>query len=133
MALLVINLRHLFGRCGFERGVECFAPGVGGEDRVDQRDRRRRVFLTDRTDLRRFRQQDFAAERHQIAENDLEQRRLADAVAADQADLGSGRNRDARRIEETPAPGVKNEILDPKHGAGRPKYRCVGKILGAHS
>ena len=86
---LVINLRHLFGRCGFERGVECFAPRVGGEDRVDQRDRRRRVFLIDRTDLRRFRQQDFAAQRHQIAENHPEQRRLADAVASDQADFGS--------------------------------------------
>ena len=40
-------------------------------------------------------QADLAAAGVQLAEDQLEQRRLADAVAADQADLGSGRNGDA--------------------------------------
>ena len=96
-------------------GVERLAPGIGGQDRIEEADRRRRVLLIDRTDPRGFRQQDFAAERDKIAENELEQRRLADPVPSDQADLGPGRNRNARRIEKSPAPGVKNEILDPKH------------------
>ncbi len=49
----------------------------------------------------------------------LEQGRFADAVAADQADLGAGRDRDAGAVEKAAAPGVENEIVDPKH-AGIP-------------
>ena len=111
----LIDFRELFRRGGFQCGVERLAPGVGGQNRIEEADRRRRMLLIDRSDPRGFRQQNFAAERHQIAENELEQGRLADPVASDQADLGPGRNRNARRIEKSPAPGVKNEILDPKH------------------
>jgi hypothetical protein len=86
------------------------------------------VFLIDRADPRRFWQQDLAAQRHQIAEDDLEQRRLADAIPPDQANLGSGRNRHVRRIKEAPAPSVKHEIVDPKHGAGARSSNVLGRF-----
>ena len=57
----LIDLRQLFGFGGLQRGVERFAPRVGGQDRVEEADRRRRVLLIDRADPRRFRQQDLAA------------------------------------------------------------------------
>ena len=122
-----IDFRELFGLGGFELGIERFALRVGGEDRVDEADRRGRMLLVHRRDPRRLRQQDLAAQGHEIAEDDLEQRRFADPVAADQPDLGSGRNRHGRGIEEPPSPGVKNEILDPKHRAASQKEFVVGR------
>src|SRR6185312_2318370 len=62
-----------------------------------------------------LRQLDIAALGNEFAFDQPEQRRFADAVAPDQADLGAGRNRDARRIEKAPSPGVEDEIIDPKH------------------
>ena len=63
----------------------------------------------------RLRQPDLAAVRGELAQDQLEQGRFADAVAADQADLGAGRNGHAGRIEEAAPPGVENKIVDLKH------------------
>ena len=126
---LRIELGHVLGRRGLKCCIERIAPRIGGEDGVDQGDRRRRMFLIDRADARGFREQNLAAERHILAEDELEQGRFADPVAADKTDFRSGRDRNARRIEKAPAPGVKNEILNPEAWCGRLNYRCVGKIF----
>jgi hypothetical protein len=76
------------------------------------------MFLIDRSDPGGFRQNDLAAERDEITQDQPKQRRLANAVPANETDLRAGRYGDARRIEEAAAPGVKDEILDPKHIAG---------------
>jgi hypothetical protein len=76
------------------------------------------MFLIDRSDPGGLRQQDLAAERNEIAEDQPKERRFPDAVAPDQPDLGPGRQRNARGIEKSPTPSVKDEILDPKHIAG---------------
>ena len=119
---LVINLRHLFGRGGFERGVECFAPRVGGEDRVDQRDRRRRVFLIDRTDRAPIFGSRISppsgTRSPRIILNSVD---LPTPLRPTRPTLVPAGIATLAEVEETPAPGVKNEILDPKHGAGRPK------------
>jgi hypothetical protein len=52
---------------------------------------------------------------NEFAFDQPEQRRLADPVPPDQADLGAGGYSDARRVEKAPPPGVKDEIIDPKH------------------
>ncbi len=77
------------------------------------------MLLIDRSDPRGFGQDDIAAQRRQLALDELEQGRFAYAVAADQADFGADRNRHARRIEKAAAPRIENEILNPKH-AGIP-------------
>ena len=78
------------------------------------------MLLIDRADFCRLRQQDIALLRGKLADDQLEQGRFADPVAADQADLGAVRNRDARPIEEAAAPGVENEIVDLQHFLGVP-------------
>jgi hypothetical protein len=76
------------------------------------------MFLIDRSDPRGFRQYDFAAERDQVAEDQPKQRRFADPIAPGQADFRPAWYGDIRRIEETAAPSIKNEILNAKHGVG---------------
>jgi hypothetical protein len=76
------------------------------------------MLLIDRSNAGGFRQQDFAALRDEIAEDQLEQRRFPDPVASDQAHLCPSRYRHARSIEKSPTPSIKDKILDPKHIAG---------------
>ena len=51
----------------------------------------------------------------QFAQDQLEQGRFADAVAADQADLGVGRHQHAGVVEEAPSPCVEDEVIDLQH------------------
>ena len=73
------------------------ALDVGLQHGVQHADGRGRVFLVDRADARGLGQADLVAAGGQLAQDQLEQGRLADAVAADQADLGARRQADARR------------------------------------
>ena len=54
----------------------------------------------------------------ELAEDQLEQGRLADAVAADQPDLGARRQADGGVVEEAAAPGVEGQVVDLEHGEG---------------
>ncbi len=123
----LIDLRQLFRFGDLQRGVEGFAPRVGGENRVQETRGCSRVLLIDRADAGAFRQQDFATERHEIANDQLEQRRFANPVASDQAYFRARRNCHACRIEKAPAPGIKDKILDPKHIAGAKTAGMVGR------
>ena len=115
---VLVDLGKVFGLGGFQLRIQGLALRVGGEDRVQQGDRRGRMLLIDRSDLCRLRQQDIALLRGELADDQLEQGRFADAVAPHQADLGAVRNRDARPIEEAAAPGVENQIIDLQHVLG---------------
>ena len=66
-------------------------------------------------DARALRQADVAAVGRELAQDQLEQRRFADAIAPDQADLGAGRHGDAGVVEEAPSPGVENKVVDLQH------------------
>src|SRR5579863_9104820 len=88
------------------------------------------MLLIDRADPGGFGQDDVAAQRRQLPRNEPEQSRFADAVAADQTDLGAGRNRDAGAVEKTAAPGVENEILNPKHAGIPNAAKMVGGECG---
>ena len=115
---LLVNVGKLFRLSGFQRRIERFTLRIGGQNCVEETRRRRRMLLIDRSDAVCLRQQNLAAERNEIADDELEQGRFADAVAADHAHLRPGRYRHAGRIKESPPPGVKDEVLDPKHVAG---------------
>ncbi len=123
----LIDFGKLFGFGGLQLRVERLALRVGREHRIDQRHRRCRMLLIDRADPRAFGQHDLAALRRELAQNELEQGGFADAVAADQTDFGADRNRDARFIEEAAAPGIENEIIDPKHFPGPNTDELVGR------
>src|SRR5476649_1346253 len=82
------------------------------------------MLLIDRRDLGVLRQADFAAVVAELAEDQLEKRRFADAVASDHADFRPGRNRNGRGIEKSPAPAVEHKIFDLQHVKRR---RYVGK------
>ena len=117
---VLVNLGQVLGLGGFQLGVQRLALRIGGENRVEQCDRRRRMLLIDRSDPGSLRQQDIALQRGEITDDDLEQGRFADPVAPDKTDLGAGRNHDARPVEKPAAPGVENQIVDLQHfwGAG---------------
>ncbi len=72
-------------------------------------------FLVDRGDAPALGRGDITTARLGVAEDQLEQRRLADAVEADQAGLGAGWQRQRRFVEEAPAIGVVDQIGNLKH------------------
>jgi hypothetical protein len=59
---------------------------------------------------------DLVAAGGQLAEDQLEQGRFADAVAAHQPDLGAGRQADGGVLEEFAAPGIEGQVGDLEHG-----------------
>ena len=89
---------------------------VGLEDGLQHADGRGRVLLVDRGHPRGFGQGDLVAAGRQLAEDQLEQRGLADSVAADQPDLGAGRQADRGVVEEFAAPGAEGQVGDLEHG-----------------
>ena len=65
----LIDVRKLFGLGCLQCGIQRFAPGIGGQNRVEQAYRRGRMLLIDRSDPGGLRQQDLAALRNKIAED----------------------------------------------------------------
>jgi len=70
------------------------------------------MLLIDRADPGSLWHLDVAALGNEFAFDQLEQRRFADAVAPDKADLGAGGNRDTRRIEKAPPQASKMRLLN---------------------
>ena len=59
---------------------------------------------------------DSAIVRGELASDQLEKRRLAGAVAADQSDLVPGRNSSRGNVEDRPALDAVGELVDMQHG-----------------
>ena len=93
------------------------ALGVGGEHRVDQAVARRRRLLRDAADARPPRHLDLAGVERQFAADQPEQRGLAAAVAADEADLVPGRDRRGGIVEQTLALEREADVADRQHRA----------------
>ena len=51
-----------------------------------------------------------------LADDEAEQRRLARAVAPDEADPGAGRQRDGRVVEQDAGADAIGEVVDVQHG-----------------
>ncbi len=64
------------------------------------------------------RHHDLPAIRLQGAEDELEQSGLANAVPADQADLGIQRQSHRRTVEKAASPGIENDVVDLDHSLG---------------
>ena len=112
------DLAHLLGLGGLQPAQQAVAFLVSLEDGLEHADGGGRVFLVDGADAGRLRQADLVAAGGQFTEDQLEQGRFADAVAADQPDLGTGRQGDGGILEEFSAPGVEGQVGDLEHGAG---------------
>ena len=89
---------------------------VGVEDEVDQALRTARRFLLDAAKAHLTRVGDRSRFRLKFAGDHVEQRGLAGAVAADEADAGVVRQSGARLVEQDPWPKPQNDIVDMKHG-----------------
>ena len=110
-----VDIPHPLGFSGLELGIQRFPLHVGCQNRVEQCHRCSRMLLLHRCNPGGFRQADFAPVGGELPENQFEQSGLADAVAPNQPDLGSERQRDRRGIEEATAPAVEHEVVDLKH------------------
>ena len=120
------DLAHFFRLGGFQPGQQVVALDVGFQNGVQHADGRGGVFLIDRADARGLGQGDFVAVGGQFAQDQLEQGRLADAVAADQADLGARRQADGGVVQELAAPGVVGQVFDLQHGNRKEKGLRAG-------
>src|SRR5947209_20455857 len=91
------------------------ALGIRREHETDQRCLTARRLLLDLTETGAAGQGDRAALGRELAGDEPEQCRLADAVAADQADARSGRQHRARALEEKAGPEPVGEVVDLQH------------------
>ncbi len=87
-----VDVGDALGRRRLQLGEQGVALDVGGQHGLDQADRRGGRFLVHRGDAVALGHGHLAGGGGQFAQDDLEQGRLADAVAAHQADLGAGRD-----------------------------------------
>ena len=99
--------------------------GVGGEHRLERRRRARRGFLRDIADAAAARHLDAALVGFELLRDDLHQRRLARAVAADQPDARTRRQRRGRTVENGAPAEAHGDIGDRQHG------RALSRLCGA--
>ena len=93
------------------------ALGIGGEHDLDQRLRAAWRLLRDAADAPAPGQADIAALGAEIAGDDLEQRGLAGAVAADEADARAVRDGGAGMVEQQAFAEAVGDVVDRQHGA----------------
>ena len=91
------------------------ALAIGPEHDLEQAFRPVRRFLRQPADAPARRHFDVAVLGRDVAGDDVEQRRLAGAVAADQADAGAGRNAGGGVFEQRAAGDADGEIVDDEH------------------
>ena len=96
-----------------EPAVELDAPGHARQDHVDQAaPRRDRQVLRQVADAHALRDRDAAVVDLLVARDDLEQRRLAGAVRADQADAVAVAEAQARVAEDHPIPEEQRHAIE---------------------
>ena len=100
----------------FRLGQQGGAFLVGGQDRVDQAGRPARRFLGHGGDARTAAHGDRPGVRVQVAQDQLEQGRLAGAVAPNQAHLVALGHVDGRPVEQKPAAEPEGHVVDVQHG-----------------
>lgn len=110
-----VDVAHVFGLGGFQALQKLVALGIGFEHGIQQGHRRRRVLLVNRADAGGPRQADLAAAGRELAEDHLEQRRLAHAITPHEANLGVLGQGDRGVVEEAASPGVEDKIVDLQH------------------
>ena len=110
------DLAHLLRFRRLQPTQQGVALDVGLQNGVDDADGGGRVFLIDGADPCGLGQADLVAIGVQFAQDQLEQRGFADAVAPHQTDLGAGRQADGGVDEEFAAPGVEGQVGDLEHG-----------------
>ncbi len=103
---------------GFRLGDEEAALAVAGEHDLDQAFRPVRGFLGQPADGRAGGPGEAALLDREIADNGSKQGALAGAVAADQADPGTGGNLRRRPLDQEPAGHAYRNIVDHQHGRG---------------
>jgi hypothetical protein len=92
-------------------GHQLGALDIGGEHGLERGRGAARRFLGDVAEPRAARHFDLALVGFELADDDLHQRRLAGAVAADQPDLASRRDRSRGAVEDrTPAKAHRDSI-----------------------
>ncbi len=101
---------------GFGFGEEGVALLVRLQHNLDQALRAVRRFLGERADTPARGNGDAAGFERQIAPDRGEQRRFADAVAADEADARTGHDMGGAVIDEQPAGDPDRDVGDGKHG-----------------
>ena len=85
---------------------------VGFQNRVDQRRRAARYFLSHSTDAPVARQRNFTAVDVDLSPQEAKQSRLAGAVAADKSDLVASGNIGRRLLKERPTFDPIGEVAD---------------------
>ncbi len=120
-------------RCRLGLGEKLRALGVGGKHPADQAFVAARRFLCDMPDARTLRGGDAAVVGRGVARNQLQERRLPRAVAADEPDLVPGRDGRGRGFEDELPLDAVGEIVDVQHGAGEvavrtPVVTCGGEV-----
>ena len=103
---------------GFQTGGQALALFVGGQDRVQQVDGSRGMLLVNRGHPGGLGVADFAVPGVKLVKHQLEQGRLAHAVATHEADLGAHGQAHGRVVEKPASPGVEGQIIDLQHGGG---------------
>jgi hypothetical protein len=93
------------------------ALAVGGKHDVDQRLLGAGSFLRDLADAGALRHRDAAGLGGEIARDGPEEGRLAGAVAADEACLGAGGQRQRSVVDQEPSGDAKRDVVEDQHGA----------------
>ena len=102
------------------------ALGIGREHEIDERRLAAGRFLRDLADPRAPGQRDRAALGRDLAGDQPEQRRLADAVAPDEADARRRQGSTGRAVEKKARPKPVGEVVDLQHRAAHavPRRAC---------
>ena len=103
------------------------ALDVGVEHELDQRLRAAGRLLLDAADAGLLGDRDRAAFPADFAADQAEQRRLARAVAPDQADVRAGRQRRRRLVDQQAFAEAISKIVDMQHAALLPRRAAQGK------
>lgn len=94
------------------------AFGIGGQHRVEKRSRGGGHLLRHAADARAGGQGDLAPFQRELAPDQPEERGLAGAVTADEADLVAGGNRSGGALKERPSLDRVGDVRNAQHGQG---------------
>ncbi len=116
---------------GVGRGLRLFhqarALEIGGENEIDQGSGTAGRLLLDAAKAHLARIGDRAGLGRELARNHAKQRRLAGAVAADEADPRVIGKRGGRLVEKNPRPQPQHDVVDMEHASLSLGLRCIAR------